>query len=49
MTERELIDTHHALGVLEVDGAQRVAYQQPCRVFFVGVHRVLEIENHAVG
>ena len=47
--ERELVDPHHPLGAAEVDRAERVAHEEPRGVLLGGVHRVLEVEDDAVG
>ncbi len=44
-----LIDPYHAFGHSEVEGDEGVAHEGAGRVFFGRWHRVLEIENDAVG
>ncbi len=45
----QLVDPDHALRSHEVHAAERVSHQQPGRVLLGRVHRVLQVEDHAVG
>ena len=47
-SERKLIDSHHALGRAEIHGPQRIANQQPRRIFLGIVHRIFQVENDRV-
>ncbi len=46
--ERQLVDSHHALGAHEIHAAEGVPDQEPRRILVVGMDRVLEIENDCV-
>jgi len=44
-----LVDAHHALGAVEIDRAQGVADHDPGGVLLGRRHRVLQVQDHAVG
>ena len=47
--QRQRVDPHHPLGLTEVEVDQRTPYEIARRVLVIGVHRVFEVEDHAIG
>ena len=45
----QLIDAYHALARAEMDGAQRVAHQNPGRIFFSAMDGIFQIKNDCIG
>ena len=43
------VDSHHDLGLPEVQGFDRIGHQEPRRILFFRDHRVFKVKNHRIG